>query len=247
MIGGRRSLGGRLPRYACELAQDRFWRGEQQRLIGSHRDWPDAAPFLELEDELAHAFVLVLSRFPAKRRGDSAKTFYSEREGCANSAPLQSDDSPLPLLRGSSLRTPHVRKAVVRRLKEQASPARSGDGSRRRAIETQLALTKELYLLSDVSLARGPVRIQSPCPVPLALRPGRRMSNSSAGLGQLFVGKRLRNTARKAGVKTVERSSRYVRTPARTSPNASVERGLMFDQGTLAAWGCSSNSSAASR
>jgi site-specific DNA recombinase len=42
-----------------------------------------------------------------------------------------------------------VRKAVVRRLKEQASPARSGDGSRRRAIETQLARTKELYLLGD--------------------------------------------------------------------------------------------------
>jgi hypothetical protein len=48
------------PTGANELAQERFWRDEQQRLISSHRDWPDAAQFLELEDELAHAFVLVL-------------------------------------------------------------------------------------------------------------------------------------------------------------------------------------------
>jgi len=65
--------------YACELAQDGFWRDERQRLIGSHPDWPDAARFLELEDELAHAFLLVLSRPPAERRADFADSFYSER------------------------------------------------------------------------------------------------------------------------------------------------------------------------
>src|SRR5439155_941718 len=36
--------------YAGELAQDRFWRDEQLRLIGTHPDWPDVAQFLELED-----------------------------------------------------------------------------------------------------------------------------------------------------------------------------------------------------
>ena len=65
--------------YACELAQDRFWRDEQQRLVGSHPDWPDSAQFLELEDDLAHAFVLLLSRLGAERRVDFAETFYSER------------------------------------------------------------------------------------------------------------------------------------------------------------------------
>ena len=65
--------------YACELAEDRFWRDEQRRLIATHPDWPDAAQFLELEDELAHGFVLVLSRLPASRRADFAGTFYAER------------------------------------------------------------------------------------------------------------------------------------------------------------------------
>ena len=64
---------------ACTLAEDRFWRDERLRLIGSHPDWPDAAYLLDLGEELAHALVLVLSRLPVSRRRAFADAFYSER------------------------------------------------------------------------------------------------------------------------------------------------------------------------
>lgn len=64
---------------ACLLARDRFWRDERLRLLGTHPDFPDVAMLLELEDELAHAFLLVLSRLPAERRPDFAEAFYRER------------------------------------------------------------------------------------------------------------------------------------------------------------------------
>jgi hypothetical protein len=65
--------------YACELAKRRFWRDEQRRLIATNHDLVEVAPLLELEDELAHAVVLVLSRLPAKGRREFADVFYEER------------------------------------------------------------------------------------------------------------------------------------------------------------------------
>lgn len=65
---------------ACLLARDRFWKNEQQRLIGTHPDWPDAAYLLRLGDELAHALVLVLSRLPPAERRGFADVFYAERK-----------------------------------------------------------------------------------------------------------------------------------------------------------------------
>jgi hypothetical protein len=64
---------------ACLLARSRFWKDERRRLIGTHRDWPDAAYLLDLEEELAHAFVMVLSRFPAADRRVFADAFYEQR------------------------------------------------------------------------------------------------------------------------------------------------------------------------
>jgi hypothetical protein len=65
--------------YACELARGRFWRDEQRRLIGTHPDFPDVATFLELEEEFAHALVLVLSRLPREQRRPFANAFYRNR------------------------------------------------------------------------------------------------------------------------------------------------------------------------
>jgi hypothetical protein len=72
---------------ACFLAGDRFWKDERRRLIATHPDWPDAVYLLDLNEELAHALVLVLSRLPAPRRRDFADAFYSERHGGAESVP----------------------------------------------------------------------------------------------------------------------------------------------------------------
>lgn len=66
---------------ACLLARDRFWRDERGRLIGTHPDWPDAAHLLDLDEELAHTIVLVLSQLPAARRRGFADVFYEERHG----------------------------------------------------------------------------------------------------------------------------------------------------------------------
>jgi hypothetical protein len=65
--------------YACELAKRRFWRDEQRRLIATDHDLLEVAPLLELEEELAHALVLVISRLPKSRRRDFADVFYEER------------------------------------------------------------------------------------------------------------------------------------------------------------------------
>jgi hypothetical protein len=64
---------------ACRLARDRFWRDERRCLGGTHPDWPEAAYFLELPEEVAHAFVLVLSRLPAALRRSFAERFYEQR------------------------------------------------------------------------------------------------------------------------------------------------------------------------
>jgi hypothetical protein len=65
--------------YACELAKRRFWRDERRRLIATDLDLLEVAPLLELEEELAHAFVLVLSRLPKSRRRNFADDFYDGR------------------------------------------------------------------------------------------------------------------------------------------------------------------------
>jgi hypothetical protein len=64
---------------ACRLARDRFWKDELRRLVGTHPDWPDAVYALRLDEELGHAFVLVLSRLPAGDRRAFADAFYAER------------------------------------------------------------------------------------------------------------------------------------------------------------------------
>jgi hypothetical protein len=72
---------------ACLLARDRFWKDEPQRLIGTHRDWPDAAYLLDLNEEFAHAFVLALSRLPTASRQRLADTFYDQRVAHPSSLP----------------------------------------------------------------------------------------------------------------------------------------------------------------
>lgn len=64
---------------ACALANDRFWLNDRLRLIGTHPDWPEAAHLLHLNEELAHALVLVLSRLPTARRRAFADAFYTEQ------------------------------------------------------------------------------------------------------------------------------------------------------------------------
>jgi site-specific DNA recombinase len=51
-----------------------------------------------------------------------------------------------------------VRKAIIRRLKEQARTGQHEDGARRRTLETQLERTKELYLLGDLTRAQYDAR-----------------------------------------------------------------------------------------
>jgi hypothetical protein len=64
---------------ACLLARDRFWQDETLRLVGTHPDFPDVAMLLDLEEELAHALVLALSRVPTPRRPALAERFYEQR------------------------------------------------------------------------------------------------------------------------------------------------------------------------
>ena len=73
--------------YACELARARFWRDEKRRLIETYPDVPDVAPLLELEEELAHALVLVLSRLPSGVRRPFADAFYRKRRGRSGKLP----------------------------------------------------------------------------------------------------------------------------------------------------------------
>jgi hypothetical protein len=68
--------------YAAALARDRFWRDEQLRLIGTHPDFPDVTMLLDdLNEALAHALVLTLSRLPKDRREPFAEVFFAERPG----------------------------------------------------------------------------------------------------------------------------------------------------------------------
>lgn len=71
--------------YAVELARDRFWRDERQRLIGTHPEFPDVVYLLQLSEELAHGLLLVLSRLPEERQAPFAEIFFAEhRDGQAS-------------------------------------------------------------------------------------------------------------------------------------------------------------------
>jgi len=73
---------------ACLLARDRFWKDERERLIGTHREWPEVPGLLlDLTEELAHAVVLVLSRLPAAGRRGFADAFYEQRRSGPRSLP----------------------------------------------------------------------------------------------------------------------------------------------------------------
>jgi hypothetical protein len=68
--------------YAAALARDRFWRDEQLRLIGTHPDFPEVTMLLDdLDEALAHALLLTLSRLPKDRREPFAEAFFAERPG----------------------------------------------------------------------------------------------------------------------------------------------------------------------
>jgi hypothetical protein len=69
------------PELACRLARDRFWKDEQQSLIRTHPEMPDAAYMLGLDEEVAHALLLVLSRLRASERQAFAQAFYEQRQG----------------------------------------------------------------------------------------------------------------------------------------------------------------------
>jgi hypothetical protein len=95
---------------ACLLARDRFWRDERLRLLGTHPDFPDVATLLELEEELAHTFLLVLSRLPAGRRPEFAQAFYRERS--RNRAGWLPSDPPVRLQLAARLALPVVELAT---------------------------------------------------------------------------------------------------------------------------------------
>lgn len=67
--------------YATQLARMRAWRDVERLFITSVPDLWDLDDLLELDVELAHALVLVLSRLPAARRRDFADRFYERRSG----------------------------------------------------------------------------------------------------------------------------------------------------------------------
>jgi hypothetical protein len=86
---------------ACLLARDRFWNDERQRLIGTHREWPEAPGLLlDLTEELAHALVMVLSRLPAAGRRGFADAFYEQRRSGPSSLP---DDGRRRLAAGAAI------------------------------------------------------------------------------------------------------------------------------------------------
>jgi hypothetical protein len=87
---------------ACSLAGDRFWRDEHQSVVGTHPEMPDAACLLALDEELAHALLLVLSRLPAGQRLEFAQAFYDRVPGGPPPVP-RSSDAPRRLALGASI------------------------------------------------------------------------------------------------------------------------------------------------
>ena len=66
--------------YACELARARFWSDPERRFIMTPITVAEAIPLLDLEEELAHGLVLVLSQLPHADRLPFAERFYAERD-----------------------------------------------------------------------------------------------------------------------------------------------------------------------
>jgi hypothetical protein len=89
---------------ACALAADRFWRDETARLIGSHPDWPDAAFFLDIEEAIAHAFVLALSQLRSGERLGFARAFYAEHPAWNGRGFDDDPPSPLAIAASAALR-----------------------------------------------------------------------------------------------------------------------------------------------
>lgn len=67
--------------YATLLARMRVWRDVQRSFLVSVPDLWDVDALLELDVELAHALVFVLSRVPAAQRRELADRFYENRIG----------------------------------------------------------------------------------------------------------------------------------------------------------------------
>ena len=66
--------------YACELARSCAWPVPEVVFVTTVPDPEEAAPLLELEIELAHAPVLVLSQLPGSLRRAFADSSYAERD-----------------------------------------------------------------------------------------------------------------------------------------------------------------------
>jgi hypothetical protein len=73
--------------YALELAELRVWRDVERSFIESVPDLWELDEFLELDSELAHAFVFALSRQPGAHRRELAERFYAARTGSRMSIP----------------------------------------------------------------------------------------------------------------------------------------------------------------
>lgn len=65
--------------YALRLARKRAWQDVERCFIATVADAEEAAPLLELDVELAHALVLVLTRLPQADRRAFAEAFYARR------------------------------------------------------------------------------------------------------------------------------------------------------------------------
>jgi hypothetical protein len=71
---------------AARLARARVWQDER-RFVRTVPAVEDAAPLLELDERLAHAFVLVLSQLPVATRQPFAERFYAARTGTTRAYP----------------------------------------------------------------------------------------------------------------------------------------------------------------
>jgi hypothetical protein len=99
--------------YACALATDRFWRDPERFLIGTHPGFPDLAEPLAVDDELAHALLLVVSRLPEQRRRPFADAFY-ERQASRNHHGRRERAEALALAAGVALLTVGLAAPVIR-------------------------------------------------------------------------------------------------------------------------------------
>jgi hypothetical protein len=86
--------------YGCDLARDRFWRDGRRALLATHPDFPDVTLLLEVDEIVAKALLLVLSRLPQERRQPFAEAFYELRRRGRAVAPT---DPPARLSAGAAI------------------------------------------------------------------------------------------------------------------------------------------------